>query len=112
MIFKSIIYFILKFFLKSFIRSLSLTTKIIIFNIVIFILSSIVLAIKPEWIIYLGIKPSLILQGKTLWTLFTSMFIHASFFHLFVNMFSLYFVGKFVEQIIGKKRFFWFYIIA
>ena len=32
--------------------------------------------------------------------------------HLFVNMFSLYFIGNFLEMIIGKKRFFWLYLIS
>lgn len=37
---------------------------------------------------------------------------HAGFFHLFVNMFSLLFVGNLVEKLIGRKRYFWFYIIS
>ncbi|MEM3091980.1 MAG: rhomboid family intramembrane serine protease [Candidatus Pacearchaeota archaeon] len=47
-----------------------------------------------------------------LWTFFTSMFMHAGLIHLLANMFSLFFVGGLVEKIIGKKRYFWFYILS
>lgn len=39
------------------------------------------------------------------WRLFTAIFLHASFFHLAVNMYSLYFVGSIMEQVIGRWRF-------
>ncbi len=51
------------------------------------------------------------------WTLLTSMFMHAPGYplglfsaHLFVNMLSLFFLGNFLERIIGKKRFLFLYI--
>jgi len=47
-----------------------------------------------------------------LWTFFTSMFMHAGFFHLFVNMLSLFFIGSLVEKILGKKRYVIFYLLA
>jgi membrane associated rhomboid family serine protease len=37
---------------------------------------------------------------------------HAGFFHLLVNMFSLFFVGSLIEKIIGRRRYFWFFIIS
>jgi membrane associated rhomboid family serine protease len=40
------------------------------------------------------------------------MFMHAGFFHLFVNMLSLLFVGNLVERLIGKRRFLLFYLLA
>ena len=40
------------------------------------------------------------------------MFMHAGYIHLFVNMISLLFVGSFIERILGRKRYFWFYIMA
>ena len=53
----------------------------------------------------LALTPSYILHGEKLWTIFTSMFAHAGIFHLFVNMLSLFFLGSFLERLIGKKRF-------
>jgi membrane associated rhomboid family serine protease len=40
------------------------------------------------------------------------MFSHVYLIHIFANMFSLWFLGKFVEKLIGRKRFIWFYLIA
>ncbi len=92
----------------------SATAKIIAINVAIFILFTIIsLFISPEKLInFLALQPISIINGQKLWTILTSMFIHASFFHLFVNMFSLYFIGNFVEKIIGKKRFIIFYILS
>ena len=46
------------------------------------------------------------------WRLFTAMFLHASFFHLAVNMYSLYFVGSIMEQVIGRWRFLLLYLAS
>ncbi len=99
---------------RSFFGSLSVTMKLIIFNVFIYIVSLFVLSLYGESFFsnYLALTPSLILQGNSLWTFITSIFMHASFFHLFANMFSLFFVGGFLERIIGRKRFFWVYMAA
>ena len=39
------------------------------------------------------------------WRLVTSMFLHANIWHLAVNMYSLYFAGSLLEQVIGRWRF-------
>ncbi|OYT36902.1 hypothetical protein B6U91_00100 [Candidatus Pacearchaeota archaeon ex4484_71] len=46
------------------------------------------------------------------WTLLTSMFMHGSWTHLIFNMVSLFFIGSFVEKIIGRRRYFWLYILG
>ncbi|NUR78534.1 MAG: rhomboid family intramembrane serine protease [Thermoleophilia bacterium] len=46
------------------------------------------------------------------WRLFTAMFLHASFFHLLVNMYSLYFVGSIMESLIGRWRFLLLYLAS
>lgn len=97
---------------RSFLSSLSLNTIFIIINVIAFIIFTILISTKVLSIDSVAINPSNILQGKNLWTILTSMFMHANFFHLFVNMFSLFFIGSLVERIIGRKRYFWFYIIS
>lgn len=42
--------------------------------------------------------------------LFTYMFLHGSFTHLFFNMFALVMFGKIIEQVMGSSRFLIFYI--
>lgn len=68
--------------------------------------------LQDKSVFLVALSPANIVQGKYLWTILTHMLVHANLFHLFVNMFSLYFVGNLTEKIIGKKRFLWFYIIA
>jgi len=46
------------------------------------------------------------------WRLFTAMFLHASFFHLLINMYSLFFVGSIMEQLIGRWRFLLLYLAS
>lgn len=90
----------------------SITGIIIFVTVVLFFLFLILSAIFPPIINYLAIKPSFMMSGKYLWTIITSMFMHGGFFHLFVNMFTLFFLGGLTERIIGRKRFVWFYLIA
>lgn len=97
---------------KSFFDSLSLNTLFIIINVAAFIIFTILIQLNLLTIDAIAIKPSNIVQGKYLWTFITSMFMHAGFFHLFVNMLSLMFIGSLVEKIIGRKRYFWFYMLS
>jgi len=92
--------------------NLSLTSKLIAINIFTYILFSLLLLFKVLDINSIAIMPRNIIAGKYLWTFVTSMFMHAGFFHLFVNMISLYFVGGLIEKILGKKRYFNFYMMA
>lgn len=93
---------------------LSLTNQLIIINVLCYILSFILILIYGTDFFSnnLAVTPGLVLSGQKVWTIFTSIFMHASFFHIFANMFSLFFLGNFLEKIIGRKRFFWVYILA
>lgn len=42
----------------------------------------------------------------------TYMFLHAGFLHFFFNMFALWMFGKVVEQLLGSKKFLFFYIVC
>jgi len=85
---------------------------LIIINVVCFILFSILISINADFLNYIALKPSNIITNFYFWTFLTSMFMHAGFFHLFVNMFSMLFIGNLIERIIGKKRFISFYLLA
>ena len=100
-------------FIKGRFHNLSITSWLIIINVVFFILAVLVSSfINSQAIDYIALKPSNILEGKFLWTLLTSMFMHAGLTHLLVNMLSLMFIGNFIERIIGRKRFLWFYLAS
>ena len=97
---------------ESFWSSISLTTKLIVINVACFIIFSLLSLLGVLPLEYVALNPSYIFEKYYFWTFITSMFMHAGIFHLFVNMLSLYFVGTLVEKILGKKRYFWFYMFA
>jgi len=97
---------------RSIFNSFSVTFLLIAINVITFLLFTIFIAYKILPLDAIAIKPANILHGQYLWTFLTSMFMHAGFFHLFVNMLSLMFIGGFIEKIIGRKRYFWFYMIS
>lgn len=47
-----------------------------------------------------------------IYQLFTYMFMHGGWEHLFFNMFALWMFGRIVEQIWGPHKFFFFYLIC
>jgi len=91
--------------------SFSVTMILILINVVAFIFFTILIRLNIP-LDYIAIKPLNILQGKYLWTFITSMFMHGSFFHIFANMFSLFFIGSLVEKILGVKRYLYFYMLS
>lgn len=56
------------------------------------------------------LKPYRVIRENTWYELITSGFLHASFTHLFVNMFTLYFFGRVMEQVIGPTFFVGLYL--
>lgn len=58
-------------------------------------------ALRPDWWTYFGI-----------WELVTYQFLHAGFWHLFLNMLGLYFLGPETERTLGTNRFFTLYFLS
>jgi uncharacterized protein len=46
------------------------------------------------------------------WILLSSMFLHGSFFHIFINMYILLMFGSLIERRIGTKRFVLIYFLS
>jgi len=51
-------------------------------------------------------------QSGYLWQLLTFQFLHGSLWHLLGNLLGLWFFGRYVEQVLGKKRFLVAYFLA
>ena len=98
----------------NFFSNLSITNKIIAANVFFYLISIFVLLQFGEkfFLDNFALTPQFIFQGKSVWTLLTSMFSHVLFFHIFANMFSLFFIGNFLERIIGKKRLVLLYLLS
>ena len=56
-----------------------------------------------EFLSLFGLVPA-IFWGQP-WTIVTNLFLHGSFWHIFANMFTLYFFGIYLSRLIGDRRF-------
>ena len=63
-------------------------------------------------IVFLGAIPSDILVGERLWTLLTSMFMHADIMHLLGNMVYLWVFGDNIEDALGHAKYVAFYLLG
>lgn len=82
------------------------TVPIILVNIVMFVLQ---FAVKGFTDMFLLVSADVLSRP---WILLTSMFLHASPAHLFMNMYVLLMFGSLVEQRIGSKRFILIYFAS
>jgi membrane associated rhomboid family serine protease len=83
---------------------------IIAANVIVFLIE---LALGDSFILRYSMKPAEIARGEHLETLFTSMFMHANFLHIFGNMLYLWVFGDELEaNYLGPIRFTVFYLIC
>ncbi|MCK4933520.1 rhomboid family intramembrane serine protease [Candidatus Bathyarchaeota archaeon] len=61
---------------------------------------------------FYGAVPILIVNGERLWSLFSSMFMHAGIMHLFGNMVFLWIFGDNVEDALGHANYIVFYLLG
>ena len=81
---------------------------LIILNIVVYILIEIS-GQRGYFYHSFGLVPKLVSEEVKVWQLFTYLFIHGGFFHLFFNMFVLWMFGKDLEKQWGKNEFLFYY---
>jgi rhomboid protease GluP len=58
-----------------------------------------------------ALMPELVARGEA-WRLLTSVFLHAGFTHLALNMVSLYFLGSLTESLFERGRFLFIYLLS
>jgi membrane associated rhomboid family serine protease len=97
--------------LIGYIRKLMMTYTIIIANFLVFALS---LFFSNQIIGELGFRPVYLSASlfPQIYTLFTSMFVHAGFLHILGNMLVFFFIGAAFEQRIGPKKFLFIYLVT
>ena len=83
------------------------TYLLIAANIIIFFLT---LSDQKYYFDNYGLIPVYIIEGKSLFTLFTSMFLHVDILHLGMNMLFLLITGDGCERAMGSSRFLVFYL--
>lgn len=58
------------------------------------------------------LAPVLVLQYHEWWRIFSTAFLHASVWHIAINMFSLWVLGRFIEAVLGSLRMLLVYFVA
>ncbi len=87
-----------------------LTLGFISVNIIIFIVINLILG---EEVLFLLAQNNLsISQGRELWSLITSFFVHANFMHLFNNVLGLLIFGSTAEKYYSKWQYLMIYFIS
>jgi len=61
---------------------------------------------------YLGLVPILVWRKYFLWQLFTYMFLHGGFGHIFFNLLALYMFGGELENYWGGKKFLFYFFFC
>ena len=92
------------------------TTSLIGFMVVIFIGEVVVsgqMGVSTQTLYHLGamFTPAVLMMHQW-WRLITAGFLHVTFMHLILNMITLYYVGRLLEQYLGSLKYFIGYITA
>jgi len=88
------------------------TIILIAINVLIFIFTFFSADFENEIIWEYGAIPDQILEGKSLLTLITSMFLHGGVMHLVGNMWFLWVFGDNIEHHLGKIKYIIFYFLT
>lgn len=95
----------------SYIKKWMMTYALIITNFIVFVIT---LLFQTTIINQLGFRPIYLTVElfPQMYTLFTSMFVHSGFLHIFGNMLIFFFIGMAFEQRIGWSRFLIIYLVT
>ena len=81
--------------------------KLIIINIIFYVLQHTVQGFEDGLVLY----HNQLAQGK-IWQLLTFQFLHGDLFHLLINCAMIWFIGRQIEESLGKIKFLLIYLIA
>jgi len=88
-------------------RLTPIVRNLILINVIVFILQNMIPAVT-QWLALFNVHTSYFRPYQ----LFTYMFCHADFFHIFFNMLLMSFFGPILEEFWDQKQFLLFYIIT
>ncbi len=87
------------------------TKNLLIINLLVFLASLILPSRGIDMDGFLGLH-FFMASSFHIWQPLTYMFMHATFWHLFFNMFALWMFGRIIEQVLGPRRFLTFYLVC
>jgi len=89
------------------------TYLLIAFNVIFFmIIEMLGSSMDVPHLIQFGAKFNPLIMDHEWWRIISSMFIHIGFFHLFMNMLALFYIGNAVERIYGPMKFLFIYLLS
>lgn len=65
-----------------------------------------------QTLLLMGAKTNALVQSGQWWRLITPIFLHIGIFHIFMNGFTLLYVGQILEPMVGHWRFFVIYMLS
>lgn len=89
----------------------TVTKNLIIINVLLFAATFVAQSYGIDLAQYLGLH-FFLADNFNPAQLFTYMFMHAGFSHIFFNMFAVWMFGRILEQVWGPKRFLFYYILC
>ena len=96
------------------IRSWSITAILIAINVAAFLIQEMsrgtALGASIQGALYN--HPARVVRDWWVWQPLTSAFLHGGFWHLFWNMLFLWWFGRELENVYGRKDYLWFYLLA
>ena len=97
--------------IAAYVKKWMMTYALIITNFIVFVLT---LFSGDTIIQQLGFRPFFLsVEGiPYIYTLFTSMFVHSGFLHIFGNMLVFFFIGMAFEQRVGWSKFLIIYLLT
>lgn len=91
----------------------TITYLLIFFNIIFYMIIEFLGSSQDiPHLIQFGAKYNPLIMEHEWWRIFSSMFIHIGFIHLFMNMLALYYLGTAVERIYGPRKFLFIYTLG
>jgi len=91
----------------------AVTLGVVTANVIVFIFEySLPLDVLESFLANYGATPIDLVNGRNLYTILTSMFLHGGIAHIFMNMYALLVFGNDVESAFGRIGFLLFYLIS
>lgn len=98
-------------FNRSFFQNLPPVTKnLLIINVLVWVFMAFAPATTANRIVDILGLHYVSSEGFGVWQIFTYMFVHGGFVHLFFNMWALLMFGYVIERMLGSQRFLYFYL--
>ena len=89
----------------------TVTKNLIIINVLMFLATIVAQSYNIDFARFLGLH-FFLASDFNLAQLFTYMFMHGSFGHLFFNMFAVWMFGRTLETVWGPRKFLTFYLVC